>query len=222
MIGYASRTGTGRNLTALHKAGWRLLVSAAGVWRTEGMAYAIDNGAWSAWTQGEPWDAGRFVALIEALGSAADWIVVPDIVQGGFESLRLSEEWLPRLSGLRLIPVQDGMTPDDLRPLVSQPDVGLFVGGSTGWKEAYLPVWGRLAAETGCYLHVGRIGSARKILLCHLANVDSFDSSGPSRYAHVLPRLDRARRQLTIPFWSPKFCTRCGFRPVSCVCDPSA
>ena len=53
MIGYASRTGTKRNLAALRDAGWRLLVSAAG--RCEPLrghaasfAYALDNGAWSA------------------------------------------------------------------------------------------------------------------------------------------------------------------------------
>lgn len=46
MVGYASRTGNKRNLAALRNANWRLLVSAKGELRTEGMRYALDNGAW--------------------------------------------------------------------------------------------------------------------------------------------------------------------------------
>jgi hypothetical protein len=40
MIAYASRTGTKRNLEAMRQNGWRLLVSAKGVLRTEGFKYA--------------------------------------------------------------------------------------------------------------------------------------------------------------------------------------
>ena len=39
MIGYASRTGTKRNLDALRAAGWRLLISATGVHRDEGFPF---------------------------------------------------------------------------------------------------------------------------------------------------------------------------------------
>ena len=60
LIAYASRTGTRRNLAALRGAGWRLLVSAASVHSNEGFPYAIDNGAWSAFTQGRPIDLPRF------------------------------------------------------------------------------------------------------------------------------------------------------------------
>jgi hypothetical protein len=194
MMGYASRTGTRRNLDALRAAGWRLLVSAAGDWRPEGFAYGIDNGAWSAHTQGTEWDGGAFERLVAKLGDGADWIVVPDIVCGGLASLELSRRWLDRLPGLRLIPVQDGMTDQHLAPLVG-PTVGIFVGGSTGWKESSLPMWGGLKRRTGCHLHVGRVNSARRIRLCALAGADSFDGSGPSRFADCLPRLDRARRQ---------------------------
>jgi hypothetical protein len=56
MIGYASRTGTRRNLAALRAAGWRLLLSPTGVLRTEGFRYALDNGAWTAHQQGTEFD----------------------------------------------------------------------------------------------------------------------------------------------------------------------
>ncbi|MHC5194673.1 hypothetical protein ACYSUW_13060 [Pseudomonas frederiksbergensis] len=44
MIAYASRTGTKRNLEAMRQNGWRLLVSAKGVLRTEGFKYVSTMG----------------------------------------------------------------------------------------------------------------------------------------------------------------------------------
>ncbi len=194
VICYASRTGTRRNLVALAEAGWRLLVSPHGEWRSEGLPYAIDNGAWTAYQSGRPIDLGLFAALVERMGAGADWIVVPDIVAGGRDSLRLSEEWLPRLSGLRLIAVQDGMTTDDVRPLLG-PEVGLFLGGSTEWKLATMRDWGRLAADLGCYYHVARVNTMRRIFLATEAGADSVDGTSVTRYVVNLRKLDAAARQ---------------------------
>ena len=92
MICYASRTGTRRNLAALRSRGWRLLVSRAGVWRTEGFPqYALDNGAWADYQAGRDFDEDSFERLIDKLGAKADWIVLPDIVAGGLRSLDLSD-----------------------------------------------------------------------------------------------------------------------------------
>jgi hypothetical protein len=194
VIAYASRTGTRRNLAALRDAGWRLLISATGVWRDEGFPYAIDNGAWTAHQSGAQWNQGAFEELVSRMGQAADWTVLPDIVMGGLPSLGLSISWLDRVDGRVLIPLQDGMRPRHVEHYLSG-RVGLFVGGSTEWKEASLPMWGAVKRRTGCWLHVGRVNSARRIRLCALAGADSFDGSGPSRFSACLPRLDRARRQ---------------------------
>jgi hypothetical protein len=70
MVGYASRTGTRRNLAALRDAHWRLLVSAKGELRTEGIRYALDNGAWSAFVQQQPFDEEAFLVALENLGRA--------------------------------------------------------------------------------------------------------------------------------------------------------
>jgi len=83
MIPYASRTGTRRNLDALRKSGWHILVSATGKHRHEGFPYAIDNGAWTAYQKGLPFDVPAFEAVVESLGDNAEFIVVPDIVGGG-------------------------------------------------------------------------------------------------------------------------------------------
>jgi hypothetical protein len=88
LIAYAARTGTKRNLEGLRRLGWRLLVSAAGVQRTEGfedIGIGLDNGAWSARGTGTypaPLKR-RFIRLVVTLGALADWAVPPDIVAGG-------------------------------------------------------------------------------------------------------------------------------------------
>lgn len=197
-MAYASRTGTARNLDALRAAGWGLLVSATGAHRTEGFQqYAIDNGAWTAYQRGEPWEEAAFVDLVAKLGSGAEFIVAPDIVAGGLDSLRRSVTWLERLEGIgrrRLIAVQDGMGTADVRPLLSR-TVGIFVGGSVPWKLSTVRSWGALARDCGAYLHVGRVNTARRIALCASAAADSFDGTSVTRYAVTLPELERARRR---------------------------
>ena len=196
MIAYASRTGTRRNLAALREAGWRILVSARGVLRSEGFRYALDNGAWTAFTQGEPFDVAAFEKALDLMGAEADWVASPDIVGGGMRSLELSESWLPRLIDARLvlIPVQDGLAVSDVRPLLGN-RVGIFLGGSTEWKLATMREWGELAHEVGCYYHVARVNTRRRIEMCSEAGATSFDGSSASRFAASLPRLERARCQ---------------------------
>ncbi len=195
MIAYASRTGTRRNLAALRAAGWRLLVSARGVLRHEGFAYALDNGAWTAHTHGEPFDESAFVRAVDRLGAGADFVVLPDIVAGGLKSLAYSLSWLPRLEHPHLLlAVQDGMTTEDVRPHLGQ-RVGVAVGGTTDWKLGTLHHWGSLARETGCWLHVLRVNSQRRIRRCQDVGAHSFDGSGPSRFAKHLAVLDAAVRQ---------------------------
>lgn len=203
MIAYASRTGTKRNLTALRDNGWRLLVSAAGCLRSEGFQYALDNGAWSAFSQGRPFDERAFELALRRMGAAADWTVVPDIVAGGLASLELSLRWMPRVlneSPRALIAVQNGMEPSDVRPFLGT-RVGIFVGGDTAWKLRTLATWGRLGRDTGCWVHVGRVNSAKRIHQCGVDGAHSFDGTSVTRFAKNLGRLEHARQQLALP-WS--------------------
>lgn len=197
MIGYASRTGTKRNLAALRAAGWRLLISATGVHRDEGFRYAIDNGAWTAHQQGTPFDSAAFEKLLASHGAGADWIVVPDVVADSRASLAMSERWLPRVLKVGapvLIAVQDGMTPADVAPWVAD-GAGIFLGGSTEWKLAQCIAWGDWCAERDAYYHVARVNSKRRIRLCQEARAHSFDGSSVSRFAVTIGRLDSAVRQ---------------------------
>ena len=203
MNAFASRTGTRRNLAALRARGWGLIISATGRHRTEGFElYAIDNGAWTSYQSGRPWSAIKFVKLVIALGAGARFIILPDIVGGGAASLRLSLEWMPVLRWygvLLLIPVQDGMEPGDLEPHIG-PDVGIFVGGSnkapTWWKVRTMRGWAAMARSRNAYCHVGRVNSAKRIKMCALSGVDSFDGTSASKFTVTLAPLDKARRQL--------------------------
>lgn len=197
MIPYAARTGTLRNLAALRAAGWRLLVSAKGRLRHEGFQYALDNGAWSAHVTGTEFDGDAFQRAVDELGAGADWIVLPDIVAGGLRSLELSLSWLERIRSVGppvLLPVQNGMEEADVREYVGS-RVGIFLGGSTEWKLKTMARWGTFASFEGCHYHAGRVNSAKRIALCMASGVHSFDGSGPSRFAQVLPRLDNAVAQ---------------------------
>ncbi len=181
----------------LREAGWHLLISATGAHRSEGFPYAIDNGAWTAYQKGEPWDRALFEKLMASHGSGAEFVIAPDIVGGGAASLERSLTWVPQLqqhTGLVLIPVQDGMTLKTVRPHIDE-WAGIFLGGTTEWKLRTCRAWGELAQERDAYFHVGRVNSAKRIRLCQEARAHSFDGTSVSRFAKTLPRLDRAVRQ---------------------------
>lgn len=201
-MAYASYTGTLRTQAALRAAGWGLMVSAAKRRHQQGFArWCIDNGAWTAHQNGTPFDAAAFLTVYEKLGRGADFVVLPDIVGGGLRSLEMSLSWRERLGDPLcplLLAVQDGMSVADVAELVG-PALGIFVGGTTHFKEHTLPMWGALARAGGAHLHVGRVNTARRVHLCHMAGADSIDGSSVSRFVVTLPRMDNAIRQWVLP-----------------------
>jgi hypothetical protein len=196
VIPYVSRTGTISTIEKLRRRGWRILVTATGRHKHEGLPYAIDNGAWTAFQQNVPFNADLFRRCVKKLGKGADWIVVPDIVAGALESLDFSASWIGELRGIAplLIAVQDGMTPDDLRPFVAEGH-GIFVGGSTEWKLESLESWGELKSQTGCHLHVARVNSVKRILRCQDVGADSIDGTSVARFPKTLAKLDNSIKQ---------------------------
>lgn len=206
MICYATQTGNIRNLAALRANGWRLLVSPKnGHSKVNGdFRYGVDNGAWWAYQNKQSFDSAAFERVLVKFGDRADWIVLPDIVAGGLASLAFSLSWVDRVQRhgrLMLLPVQDGMAVGDVRPHLSE-RVGIFIGGGTEWKLAMMAAWGELAAEIGCYLHVGRVNTERRIALCAAAGADSFDGTSASRYSINTARLSRAAGQRDL--WAPR------------------
>lgn len=198
----ATTTGSRRNIAALRKADWGLMIT-PDIHTTHGFdKYAIDNGAWGCFQRNTEWLPSRWTPLVEAKGADALFSVAPDIVCGGMASLAVSLSWIGWLldrTPIALIAVQNGMTAADLLPHVGD-RVGIFVGGDTEWKEASLPVWGALAAQTGCYLHVGRVNTARRIRLCAMAGAHSFDGTSASKFSITVAPLTTAAKQAAFRF----------------------
>lgn len=93
-------------------------------WRnpSEYPRFAVDNGAYSAWVQNRPWDPSVFLNILRHCAdnkAIPDFAVLPDIVCGGYESLKRSHYWRIVLADLYpqlrwALAVQDGMTPEGI------------------------------------------------------------------------------------------------------------
>lgn len=198
MIGYAPSEGSRRAMEGLRERGWRLLLTPTHPTPYADLRFAIDNGAWSSYQSNTPFNETAFLDLVDRLGCAADFVILPDIVGAGGDSLAFSVSWLPRLRNLKhlLLPIQDGMTAHDVGMVLRQaPRVGLFLGGTTEYKLANLYAWGMVAHAWNRWFHIGRVNSVRRIRLCAEAGADSFDGSGVTKFSKTLSRLDPARSQ---------------------------
>lgn len=163
--------------------------------------YAVDNGAFSAWKNGVRWDEQPFKHVLKRALEAAtppDFVVAPDRVAGGRESLEYSFRWLVDLpAGLRYyVAVQDGMTVHDVeRHLPSF--AGIFVGGTMSWKLRTSESWVALAHSWGKLCHIGRVGPMSRILWASRIGADSIDSTTwvqQDRWHHI----EGAKRQSTL------------------------
>lgn len=190
-------------MQAMRAAGWGVLCEPS-QWEwsmshpPEGYnSVMLDNGAWGCFKRGTPFDEGAFLRMFRVFRDHVDFVVVPDIVEGGLSSLAFSLSWLPLLRGGNyrlLLAVQDGMQPRHVGHWLG-PGLGLFVGGSTEWKLGTMREWGALAKRRRCWLHIARVNSAKRIRLCQDAGADSFDGSSPVMFPCTLRKLDNERRQ---------------------------
>lgn len=143
----------------------------------EGIPYALDNGAFSAWKNGTIWDIDAWRKMLDkamVCGQKPIWGVVPDVVCN--KDLTLEKWYVYRYSlTCRGIPtalaVQDGMFPSDV-PTAPKPDV-IFVGGSTFWKWKTLPMWCKHFPR----VHVGRVRT-RKLEVAERCGAESVDGTG--------------------------------------------
>jgi hypothetical protein len=199
---YATWTTTLQNLSAMHLEGVRILtgpdqLSVVGPKASPPLPWALDNGAWGSFVRGQSWDESAFRRCLDRWALGADFIVAPDVVAGGLQSLDLSLSWLPELrerTHLVLLAVQDGMDVQDVRPHLTG-GVGIFVGGSTAWKWGALERWSSLTRSLGVPLHVGRVNSARAIAACIRVGATSADGTSLSRFSVNAPRLGTATRR---------------------------
>ena len=196
---YTARSGRANKDTAI-KNGVGLLIVDHWTDPTAYPYFAIDNGCYSAYARGVPWDPAPFMHNLHKareLGLRPDFAVLPDIVAGGGASMSKSIRWRNVLQaefpGIPwYIAVQDGITPDMI------PDMGIsgiFVGGTKPWKLATMRIWAEYAHRHGIGIHVGRMGSLEDILGAHDAGADSIDSTTWVQRNGMLERRIREYRE---------------------------
>lgn len=135
--------------------------------------YALDNDAYSAFSNRTEWSESEWVALLEWARMAVKkplWVLVPDVVANREATLENWKRYAPMVREARGFAVQDGMTPDDVP---SDADL-IFVGGTTSWKWRTLPMW----AKCGKRIHVGRVNTLRRLWTCDEFGVESCDGTG--------------------------------------------
>lgn len=205
MIAYASNTGTKRNLAALMKHHWRILITPKNPHPPKGFRFAIDNGAWSCYTQKEEFNGFGFLRLIEMHGGAADFIIIPDKVCKGMESLEFSESWMSKLIHFRslLLPLQNGMSERAVGEFLERyPQTGLFLGGDDEYKDSMMKGWGMVAHSMRRWYHVGRVNTKSRIEACEHCGVDSFDGTSATMYSANAGKIPEWAKQYSL--LSPK------------------
>jgi len=186
IIAYCSLATSKSCRRALHAYPWRWILGPYAPWGWENKIdrdFALDNGAWTCFQKGIPFQDQKFIDCVEKYGHRADWIVVPDCVGNKSKTMEMIRSWAPKLAKYRqLVAVQDGMVESDIASYLAG-GAGIFVGGSTDWKLDTLPYWAQTARRYGAIVHCGRVNTMRRINLCIANGYTSFDGSGVSRFA---------------------------------------
>lgn len=145
---------------------------------------AMDNGAFGAWQGGNEFDGDLFRKNLDnAQRQELEllFVVCPDIVGGGLESLELSEEWRDQITGQPIaLAVQDGMIAEDVAPIIENYDY-LFIGGTVPWKWLHAKYWIDYGHSVGVPVHIGQCGGLDALIMASRLGADSVDSSSWSR-----------------------------------------
>lgn len=175
------------------------------------MPFFLDNGAFAMFNNGVAFNAQKFYGrLIEVMEKSRfgrlntpDFIVIPDIVCGGMESLALSMQWMAFIEGTKLanfayyLPIQDGMTLCAVEAVIKERKIdGLFLGGTKAWKYATGKVWADLANKYGLPIHVGGVGVKSKIEWareCGFTSVDSGVAMIHPKHLNEVLDMERSR-----------------------------
>lgn len=149
--------------------------------------FACDNGVYSAWTKGKCWDNGMDTAYRTMLSKLPIdrkplWVLLPDAVANWKRTLELGRLYYPLLRQIEVpvrLALQDGC--DFEETLELEPD-WVFVAGSTQWKESNIHAATEFFKPKGIYVHVGRVNTGRRLILCQSAGVDSVDGTTLNKF----------------------------------------
>lgn len=191
--------GNGPLRRAIVAAGHGQIVSAECFrWPTLKSRWILDNGAYTYFKRGQRFHESMptFETLISAITKRQrcdwpEWCVCPDIVADP-GSLEMSLYWRKHLpDALRwYLAVQDGMCERDVRRAFEYVKFdGIFVGGSSAWKNEYACRWVGFAHGLGVPCHIGRVNGPRRLQWAVDIGADSIDGTGWTRAPFWLEHL---------------------------------
>jgi len=161
--------------------------------------YFVDNGAYSAWRNGEEWDKTEWVATLDAtrdMPREPDFIVLPDVYQSAEETYERGAETVSTATDYGwpvYFAVQDGMAVETAVRFAEDKELdGIFVGGSQAWKRRYAGQFIMTAHDYGLHCHIGKPGD---IYWAYTLGVDSVDTTSIVRNQSY-DRLRRVHRKI--------------------------
>lgn len=167
----------------------------------EGTLFGIDNGCYR---QGEKFSLKKYLKrlkVLQKLQKQCLFATAPDVVGNARETWKRSEEVLPEIRALgykAALVAQDGMEDYPIRWGAFD---CLFIGGSTKWKlsEDSFQI-AKEARQNGCWIHLGRVNSRRRIRIAYQAGCDSVDGTHlvfkPDKHLDQLKRwMEELRKQ---------------------------
>lgn len=122
--------------------------------------YFLDNGAFRAHINGEPWDVDTFVKRLNELSAMPrppDFVVLPDVVTDPKATVRRGRIWAQRIDWPLAFAVQNGISPE--RAVDVATELGcthLFVGGTPEWKRRNAEAFVTASHAAGLKCHIGR------------------------------------------------------------------
>ena len=161
---------------------------------------ALDNGAFRNFERGYPFMEREFIDTMRKcyrVGINLDFIVVPDIMEAGKDSLVFSMKYAVRkLSTARnlALVVQDGVSPKDVSEYNLTNFTHIFVGGSVKWKWKHAEQWIHYAHKHNKKCHIGRCGTLKRLVKAWELGADSVDSTSFVRNEswHILDAYNQA------------------------------
>lgn len=188
--------------------------------------FAFDNGIFALFSNGLAFNELSYLSKLDELIKKKlypDFIVVPDIVGGGLESLEFSVNFMKKLEDYpfpKYLVVQDGMQISDVEPYLDRNKNkekiefdGVFVGGKptfkgfgkkkskeVEWKLLTMESWNILAKKYNKKCHVGRVSSIRRLNFARSINVDSCDTSIVNFSPKSFKQYENATKQQIMQF----------------------
>lgn len=164
--------------------------------------YILDNGAYAAAKNGEPWDKTDWYNLLEKAHRQPrepDFVVLPDVYGDIEATIHRHQRFVEivRSHGYLYYSVaQPGSEPlSQIRFAESIGATGIFMGGPEEWKQSVGEEFRRLTDEYGLQLHIGQPGNLGWAIDTGFDSCDTTSIVQNDAY----DRLSRLEGQSTLP-----------------------